>query len=302
LSSDGIFANQQGAANCYKELHTIVCQSILEKNLASKYAGWVFPVYYPTKEEYFSMLSSDFSCLYLSEETTYLQLDQKLIQAFLNASFLYYKLPSLSLQEYKELTSLFLQKASNHLDADITSNRILVLAKPRYRQDIPILVEPFDKTKIYPDFLYNLLQESDKEFVPPLSQRQTTQDTILSPMNLKTSTNSVQSYLNSLLKQNNLIAYVNSQPVGFLSYTYKDNKVYISTILVQKRFRKQKVATNLYAFLEQSLPKGTLIETRTWSRNTGNLHTLISRGYSPNRIISSDRGKNIDTIYFQKVV
>lgn len=132
------------------------------------------------------------------------------------------------------------------------------------------------------------------EFIPSLDVRYSTKQ-----HNLLFQTKSDQ-YFDELVSQHFVLAYVQSEVVGFLSFrdeNFYDGKpcLYITTVCVMPMFRKQGIASNML-----SLINGERGIARTWSSNTEMINILTKRGYIPIWIIKDDRGYNIDTVYFQK--
>lgn len=77
------------------------------------------------------------------------------------------------------------------------------------------------------------------------------------------------------------------------------NFCYVSTIIVDREYRKHELATQFYHELFKLFD---LITTRTWSINYGHLNILQKLDFKLVKRISNDRGENIDTVYFLKNV
>lgn len=151
-----------------------------------------------------------------------------------------------------------------------------------------------------------LLRLCDREFVPPLSSRDSTSQTNFqveqqAPCEPVT-------YYNSLCGQENFLAIENHHVIGIMSYVRdyvsevtvrsKPN-VYISTLIVHPDHRRVGLANKLYA---KMLKKhgNRYIFTRTWSTNGGHIRILSSLKFYEILRIENDRGPEIDTIYFRR--
>ena len=154
--------------------------------------------------------------------------------------------------------------------------------------------------------IWQLLKEADCEFVPPLSARKgTTQKNLLDIEEGEVPTE----YFEALTQQSFILCINDSHVVGFMSYKkdyelklYDDNSLvcdYISTIIINKRFRNKGYTTSMYNKLFDYRPSKTYA-TRTWSTNHTHLHLLDKLGFELVYIIKDDRGVGIDTVYYIK--
>lgn len=157
----------------------------------------------------------------------------------------------------------------------------------------------------------DLVKRCNYEFIPPLSCRRGIQEKNLSQETSFFEDN-IESYLNSLFEQSFIVALENEKVVGFMSfrenYIPAEIKVenmlwynfcYVSTIIVDREYRKHGLATQFYHELFKLFD---LITTRTWSINYGHLNILQKLDFKLVKRISNDRGENIDTVYFLKNV
>lgn len=159
----------------------------------------------------------------------------------------------------------------------------------------------------YRQQIFEMLVEADKEFIPSLSARNSTTQKYLNEVKEKESLLPV-SYLKHLLNQHWILAKVQNKVVGFLSYcsNYTDGVVgleqagdYISTIIVRKEYRGQKITIGMYNKLFEET-KAPWIATRTWSTNYAHLCILQKLEFQMIKRILNDRGVGIDTVYYQK--
>lgn len=156
--------------------------------------------------------------------------------------------------------------------------------------------------------IWKLLTESDKEFVPPLSSRNSTQQ---SSFDTSASEGTVpKEYFDNLLKQQFILAKDAETVVGFLSFLPEKDLAaltgltlppvnYVSTIIVNKSFRGHGITRQMYHCLIENAG-GFPIATRTWSTNFGHLHILQEEGFKLIHTITDDRGPGIDTVYYMR--
>ncbi len=143
-----------------------------------------------------------------------------------------------------------------------------------------------------------LLEEADREFVPPLSQRVSTTQ---KDFTVGECADCISLYLQSLLKQKFLLALDRDRLVGFLSYTEgfpfagRRFASYVSTIIVRKGYRGLGVGKELYRFLMNE--KGEVL-VRTWTGNLAHIKLLSDLNFSLFRREKDHRGEGIDTLYF----
>ena len=157
--------------------------------------------------------------------------------------------------------------------------------------------------------IWELLKAADKEFIPPLSARNSTRQNRLKP-----AADEVQSepwsYYEQLMEQCFILAEEENKVVGFFSYIpeyavrypVKGETVtadYISTIIVNPQFRNRRLTRSMYE-LFLAMPGAELVATRTWSQNHAHIHILESLGFTLAERIPDDRGEGIDTVYYQR--
>lgn len=170
--------------------------------------------------------------------------------------------------------------------------------------ELKILTE--EEKAFYRDDIFDTLKENDKEFVPPLSTRNSTTQ---SNFNFTGSGNeAISSYANEMLSQVILGAFDENTLVGFVSF--KENyisdvissdsmpNIYISTLLLKKEARGRRLTSQMYDFLFNTLYSERNIFTRTWSTNLSHLKILDNFGFTLIKTIKNDRGNGIDTVYF----
>ncbi len=165
-----------------------------------------------------------------------------------------------------------------------------------------------------------LLMLADKEFVPPLSLRHSSSQL---NFNNKQKTENIENYLNDILKQENILVIDDEKDkiVGFLSFKFdyilnfdderkfglEKNNIYISTIIVNKKYRGRGITYSMYKLLLSKFPQKYLY-TRTWSGNNSHIFILNKLDFSELYRAENDRietllngkQKNHDTIYYQK--
>jgi ribosomal protein S18 acetylase RimI-like enzyme len=162
-----------------------------------------------------------------------------------------------------------------------------------------------------------LLIKHDNDFVPPLSFRE---DATRAIADMKLHETDIVPYFETILAQKNIIALHDNKIIAFLSFQHnyenhfpfstvaKEGDVinYISTIIVEKEFRRLLVANRLYEFIEHSLPNdmsSQCVSTRTWSTNESHIKLLAKRDYELTCTMHKDRRTSVgllDSIYFCK--
>lgn len=175
--------------------------------------------------------------------------------------------------------------------------------------DIGCSLTPTDKLRIS-----ELTRESDREFVPPLSQRfSTTQQSFSVDNNHH---EGLTSYLDEMFNQDFLIAIDHNKSannseniVGFMSYkphspalkSPDEKSCYISTLVVSKAYRRLGIARQLYHRISMIASEyQETISTRTWSTNASHLGLLEELGFDLIKTIKNDRLEGVDTVYYER--
>lgn len=159
----------------------------------------------------------------------------------------------------------------------------------------------------YYDEILKMLYDADKEFVPPLSSRSSSTQSVLTDTERKT--DGVLSYFESLKKQRFLVATDNDKLLGFVSFreNYSNDiikgkdlpNIYISTLIVKPEGRGKGLTKLMYKELLK-IYLDRLVFTRTWSTNFAHIKILSYFGFETLKTLKNDRGNGIDTIYFKK--
>lgn len=145
--------------------------------------------------------------------------------------------------------------------------------------------------------IWQMLCNTDNEFVPSLSSREST-----TQHNFSDSTRNATpiKYFESLKTQEWIVAKTENRVVGFLSfYRTGGNTIYISTIVVDPWHRNKGICTKLYIAI-QDQNGWECLRTRTWSTNNIHIHILNKLGFCRTRVIQDDRGPGVNTLYFEK--
>jgi len=145
--------------------------------------------------------------------------------------------------------------------------------------------------------VYDLMVMSDKDFIPPLSDRSSATKTLAEqsddyiyyyPV--------VDHYYEIILGQKNIIALVDEKIVAFMSFRHdfekkfyfpteanaNDKINYVTTLCANPDYRGRGLAKDLYDFIENKLPKevwADCVATRTWHTNESHIKILQKRGY-----------------------
>lgn len=158
---------------------------------------------------------------------------------------------------------------------------------------------------IYRETLLEILRQNDTAFVPPLSCRTGTTQTVFGNKEILSG---VEDYLNQMLTQQILGVFLEKQLVGFVSYM--ENRVtaefdmlpnlYISTLVLQPETRGMGITKKLYHHLFNEIYPAHSVYTRTWSTNVAHIKILQGFGFGELKRIPNDRGAGIDTVYYAK--
>ena len=155
--------------------------------------------------------------------------------------------------------------------------------------------------------MHEMMQASDKEFVPPLSARASTTQKELSTL---TATGDVSAYFSEMLSQKILAVFEKERLVCYVSYKtdYTNGaisekclpNIYLSTLVSDPSVRGKGITVKLYDHLFNTLYSDKSVYTRTWSTNAVHIHILLQKfGFHEITRIKDDRGAGIDTVYFE---
>ena len=182
---------------------------------------------------------------------------------------------------------------------------------PTMRPDLK-LYAPGELDGADTEALWQLLVAADNEFVPSLSSRgDTTTKRLVT--DTSSSRDGPRRYFNDTLSQWIIFGLANQRVIGMMSFIPHYNAdilgdcspcSYLSTLIVDKSYRRCGVARHLYGFLiEHSRKIGDVaVGTRTWSTNVGHLAILDDLGFIPAKTIPDHRAPGVDTIYFARSV
>ncbi|MET8092201.1 GNAT family N-acetyltransferase [Micromonospora sp. NPDC005220] len=155
-----------------------------------------------------------------------------------------------------------------------------------------------------------ILTQVDAEFVPPLSSRaSTTTKSLTGAPDVPGGGRAAPAlYLNAVLAQHVILAALNGEVTGLLSFRAGHTEPllsdwspcdYVSTIAVLPEARRQGIARGLYAHLfAQTTSTSPHVATRTWSTNDSHLSLLAELGFRCVANLSDHRGPGIDTVYY----
>lgn len=150
--------------------------------------------------------------------------------------------------------------------------------------------------------IYELIKDSDNDFIPPLSARADTSH----KFSEKKENGSLDKFYEEIIKESFLLLMNNGKVEGFFSFL-KDHHLelkeqtvicdYITIIIINSKGRNKGYTKTMYnAFINQR--KGRKIATRTWSLNHAHMHILDTLGFKLVQIDKDDRGVNIDSVYY----
>lgn len=156
--------------------------------------------------------------------------------------------------------------------------------------------------------VFEILCETDREFIPPLSYREDTKQKNLYVQQSETKPPYI--YFEKVTKQSNLLAMEEGHVVGFMSFeedyfleleekSYET--LYMSTLIVRKESRRKGISSRLYEELLKRFQDRNII-TRTWSTNVSHIGLLEKLGFQMIECIRNDRGPGIDTVYYGRIL
>jgi ribosomal protein S18 acetylase RimI-like enzyme len=129
--------------------------------------------------------------------------------------------------------------------------------------------------------LRRLFKEADGDFNPPLSERY----------------KDIDGYINKIEEGQALVYIKNGKFIGFISFCWKEDHYYVDTLYVNKEFRKQGVAEELY---NELFKRKKEVRLRTWSSNEKHIELLYKLKFKVYKRIKNDRDNGDDSIYFSK--
>lgn len=290
LDEGGWFFLHQGGRWTYYFLYSLAEECY--KELTGETLKHTQILYYPTLKEfreklskYFSVVSA-FSKIELSDSYSL----EELLNSFSVAGARVFT-DRLSEEKKEEFHSLLTKKALEE-DVPVFGRRLFGVLRKRMK----VYVREGSVEEIE-----DILRRNEGEFVPPLSQRSQAGGQIGEVKRDKVS--GIEEYLNSLRGGRILVAInKDGERVGFLAYRKQMLHftpfpvAYITTIIVDKPYRRLGVGTALY---QEVLRREKEVYTRTWSTNKEHLELLKKLNFRQVYIIKDDRGKGIDSIYFK---
>ena len=154
--------------------------------------------------------------------------------------------------------------------------------------------------------IWELLKAYDREFIPPLSARNSAHKKIPGGV-LSLNEEGPVAYFEEIIKYKFVLALSGEKIVGFMC-CMPDHTVsveghesfvaeYVSTSIVTPECRGQGAMQRFYQSIIDSNP-GKNVATRTWSGNDVHLHVLAKLGFELFATLKNDRGEGIDTVYY----
>ena len=154
--------------------------------------------------------------------------------------------------------------------------------------------------------VFDLLCEVDSEFIPHLSNRNSSAFTFDSEL---INEDKPESYFEEIKLQKFILAFEEKKLLGFLTYKAKhETRIksdlilkgdYITTVAIGIKFRGKGIGLKMYLKMID-ISKGKSIYTRTWSTNYNHIKILDKLDFSLSHLIKDERGLGIDTVYFLK--
>lgn len=176
-----------------------------------------------------------------------------------------------------------------------------------------MIIKYVDSVDDIKEQIKKLLIKYDNEFVPPLSSRSSPRQTDgLSSYTKRLG--GVLDYYKALMEQEFVVAMEGDRLVGFLSFCHGyeceytrgySPSNYVSTVIVEREYRRRGIATRMYQELFYNLPQNLrlpYVTTRTWSTNYPHNRLLEKLGFEVITVLKDHRGKGIHTIYWGRNV
>ena len=135
LEPGGRLAVHQGGAGTYAGLHQAVRKAIHNIGLDERYRKWIFPAFYPKKEEMKLLLEAvGFTDIHVESIYSDEKENMDLIDNFANASLIYYHIPSVSNEEFEQIKLEYFRICKEE-EVDKSSHRLYIFAeKPKKKR------------------------------------------------------------------------------------------------------------------------------------------------------------------------
>ena len=154
----------------------------------------------------------------------------------------------------------------------------------------------------YGEEIRQLLTLADQEFIPPLSARSSTTQSLLSGNSCG---NGIDAYYAAMESQPVIVALEAGCVAGFMAFKFdhtcdeikRTPNVYASTCVVHPDHRGKGMMRKFYEEMIRLYPDHPLC-TRTWSTNMSHLRVLSKLGFSQIACLKDHRGAGLDTVYF----
>jgi aspartate/glutamate racemase/ribosomal protein S18 acetylase RimI-like enzyme len=212
-----------------------------------------------------------------------------------------------------------LQLTANHIAKKYIDGFFNTLYIDEYKDNITYRKLGKNISDIIKRQLWNILNEINHEFIPPLSNRDSTTFTFEGETK---STVVPQMYYKGLLEQDIIVSTrkEDNSVVGFMSYIpnynvselddvskeeRKFNCYYITTVGVTRGARGNGITRQFYRNIEKEVKKDNncdIVATRTWSTNKTHIIILNSLGYEQVIQRTDQRGEGIHTVYYSKKI
>ena len=156
---------------------------------------------------------------------------------------------------------------------------------------------------VYEGQVISLLEQADKEFIPPLSARGSTTQAQLTDMQSVSA--GVMDYYTTMSKQPIILAVSDHVCVGFMSFKVNYHclqtpafpNLYASTCVVAPQARGQGLMKSFYVKMAEIYPTHTIF-TRTWHTNHAHIRVLEKLGFALIARLKDHRGPGLDTVYY----
>jgi len=286
----GYFFIHQGEARSYINLRHLMEKMLKERGIEPPR----YPLFYPTRKELENLLKDlGYGHFVIKEEIEDYIENEKVYVDFTYAGGLPY-IEILPENERENFRKEFIKRCIEE-KCSPSPVRLYIYG----RNDRNLKFFHIKDLKTFINDIKAILEETDKEFIPPLSSRFSTTQNVFS-----SAPGSIELYLTSLEKQEMILCCnEKGKVIGFLSfirnYEMRNKRwVYVSTIAVRRKARGIGIGKKLYLKLFE-VTRGPFL-TRTWNGNEEHIRILKKLGFREIYRIPNHRGKSVDTIYYGK--
>lgn len=129
LEPGGMLAVHQGGKGTYAGLHQAVRTAIRNLGMEERYKKWIFPAFYPSKKAMELLLEAvGFTNIHVESVYSDEKDNSDLIDNFANASLIYYRIPTVSDEEFASIRKEYFRLCAED-EVDKSSHRLYIFAE-----------------------------------------------------------------------------------------------------------------------------------------------------------------------------